>query len=226
MPDSMDRYWKEKEKNQGGCEGLIYPAHTMYTSMDYSVILYEGFETIDAFGPVEVMGKLEKLYGIEYYSEKGGIVKSGQNTGIETLPIREINGGGIILIPGGFGARREIENTGFINALREISEKAQYVHTVCTGSALLAKTGLLKGRRATTNKMSWDWATSSDKEVRWIRKARWVSDGKYYTSSGVSAGIDMALGFVADKHGKDIAQRIAKGIEYIWNVDPDNDPFS
>ena len=67
---------------------------------------------------------------------------------------------------------------------------------------------------------------SVDMEVYWIKKARWVTDGKYYTSSGVSAGMDMALGFVADQFGLDKAKEIAQRIEYIWNSDWDNDIFA
>lgn len=90
---------------------------------------------------------------------------------------------------------------------------------------MLAKTGLIKGHKATTNKLAFDWVTEQDKEVQWIRKARWVNDGKYYTSSGVSAGIDMTLGFISDVNGIEVAEKIARGIEYIWNKDKENDPF-
>jgi transcriptional regulator GlxA family with amidase domain len=58
-----------------------------------------------------------------------------------------------------------------------------------------------------------------------MKKARWTVDQKYYTSSGVSAGIDMTLGFVADTVSLKAAQTVANGIEYIWNQDKDNDPF-
>jgi transcriptional regulator GlxA family with amidase domain len=99
------------------------------------------------------------------------------------------------------------------------------VLTVCTGSALLARTGLLSGRRATSNKRAFDWVVEQDRGVLWKRKARWIRDDKYYTSSGVSAGIDMTLGFVGDRHGTETAERISKGIEYLWNRDSGYDPF-
>jgi transcriptional regulator GlxA family with amidase domain len=193
--------------------------------MNLNVILFEGFETIDVFGPVEVLGSVGKLYDIEFYSERGGIVRSSQNVRVESIPMGGMGPGGIVLIPGGFGTRAEVENESFLQAIRHASEAAEFVLTVCTGSALLARTGLLKNHRATTNKMAFDWAAGQDKDVRWVRKARWVNDGKYYTSSGVSAGIDMALGFVRDRHGAEIADRVAGGLEYVWNKDADNDPF-
>ncbi|HYH04252.1 MAG TPA: DJ-1/PfpI family protein [Bacillota bacterium] len=193
--------------------------------MNFNVILFNDFESLDVFGPIEVIGKLEKFYQIEYYSQKGGIVRSSQNVRMETLPISDITEAGIILIPGGFGTRNEINNQEFIRNLTELSLNAKFVLTVCTGSALLAKTGLLRNLKATTNKMAFEWVSEQNKEVQWVRKARWVKDGKYYTSSGVSAGIDMVLGFVKDTFGMEVAEKIAKGIEYNWIKDNHNDPF-
>ena len=195
---------------------------------NFSVILFHDFETLDVFGPVEVMGKLNQNYRIEFYSEHGGLVKSSQNVKVQTLPITELSGLNeldALLIPGGLGTRSEVNNQEFIQVLKQLSIRAQFVLTVCTGAALLAKTGLLKNRKATTNKMAFDWVANLDQEVQWIRKARWVTDGKYYTSSGVSAGIDMTLGFIGDIIGMEVAGRISTGIEYIWNKDRNDDPF-
>ncbi len=155
----------------------------------------------------------------------GGIVKSTQGVRVDTLPMAEVNDPGVLFIPGGLGIRSAVFDGELIAAISELAKQAPFVLTVCTGSALLAKTGLLKGLRATSNKLSFDWVTGQANEVRWVRMARWVVDGKYYSSSGVSAGIDMTLGWVADTIGKEMAQNIAKSIEYIWNEDPDNDPF-
>lgn len=196
--------------------------------MNCSVILFDGFETLDAFGPVEVFGTLAKAlegYTVEHYSENGGMVVSAQNVRVETLPMAGIGGSGVLLIPGGTGTRREVDNERFMRLLRDLCERTQYVLTVCTGSGLLAKTGLLDGVRATSNKMAFDWAMEQGPQAQWVRRARWVHDGKYYTSSGVSAGIDMALGFVSDSMGEPVARKIAQSIEYLWNSDADNDPF-
>jgi len=193
--------------------------------MRFNVILFENFETLDVFGPVEVIGKLDQYYEIEFYSEDGGTVRSSQNAKVQSVPLTKIEEKGIVLIPGGFGTRKEVDNGPFIEALRSIANGAQFVLTVCTGSALLAKTGLLSGRRATSNKMAFDWVVEQDISVLWKRKARWIRDYKYYTSSGVSAGIDMTLGFVGDCHGIETAERISRGIEYLWNRDSGYDPF-
>ena len=197
------------------------------TSMtNFNIILFNDFETLDAFGPVEVIGKLPDIYCLKYYSLTGGIIKSSQQVSIDTLPFAEIDSSGILLIPGGMGTRTLVNDRNFIEQLKILSEKALYVLTVCTGSALLAKTNLLNGMKATSNKMAFEWACSNGTEVNWVKKARWVKDGKFYTSSGVSAGIDMILGFVGDIHGMEYAQGIANGIEYIRNPDKDNDPFA
>lgn len=198
--------------------------------MKFNVVLFDNFETMDVFGPVEVIGMsnffLKNQFEIGYYSENGGIVTNSHNVRIETLPLKDIKEADIILIPGGYGTRSQVNNQKFIEDIKELAIKAKYVLTVCTGSALLARTGLLKNLKATSNKISFSWVTEQDKDVLWIRYARWVNDGKYYTSSGVSAGIDMTLGFIGDVWGLDVANKVAKGMEYIWNNDKDNDPFA
>jgi transcriptional regulator GlxA family with amidase domain len=98
--------------------------------------------------------------------------------------------------------------------------------SVCSGSALLAKAGLLDGRRATSNKQYFQIAQSAGPKVEWIRKARWVDDGNRVTSSGVSAGIDMALHVIERLYGTKTAENMAKLTEYQWHRDADNDPFA
>ena len=74
--------------------------------------------------------------------------------------------------------------------------------SVCSGSAILAKAGLLDGRRATSNKQFFDLARMQSAKVDWVTEARWVEDGPFATSSGVSAGTDMALAVIARLYGK------------------------
>lgn len=114
----------------------------------------------------------------------------------------------------------------FIADLKKVAEESKFCLTVCTGAALLAKTGLLDGRKATSNKFAFQWVESVNPAVEWQSHARWVVDGKYYSSSGVSAGIDMALGFVRDQYGEEKAKIIAERMEYIWNSDSSLDPFA
>ena len=192
----------------------------------FAVILFEKFETLDVFGPVEILGMLPEKYDIEFYSAKGGLVRSTQNVRVETLPASAIKDDYLLFVPGGMGTRTLVDDRAFIDTLAALAQGAKLVLTVCTGSALIAKTGILKGLKATTNKRAFAWASSNDRDVQWQKKARWVRDGKFYTSSGVSAGMDMALGFIAETEGRPVAEEIARGIEYVWNDDRDNDPFA
>ena len=93
-------------------------------------------------------------------------------------------------------------------------------------SALLAKAGLLDGLQATTNKAAFDWVAGQGPNVKWVKKARWVRDGAYFTSSGVSAGMDMSLAAIAHLLGKETAEQVAIWAEYDWHQDPDWDPFA
>ena len=110
--------------------------------------------------------------------------------------------------------------------LQNQSVGAEYVTAVCTGGALLARTDILDGRKATTNKRAYNWATSQTDKVHWIKQARWVEDGKFFTSSGVSAGLDMSLGLIARLSGEDVAEQVATWTEYEWHRDPEWDPFA
>ena len=166
---------------------------------------------------------------ISYYSEFGGTVRNTDGIGIETLPIDEFTGNDphdILLIPGGRGTRTEVNNFGFTDKIKYAADKCTYVLTVCTGSALLSRTGLLNGLEATSNKRAFDWVVSCNDKVRWVKKARWVVADKYYTSSGISAGIDMSLGFVSDIYGEDTADQIARIMEYIRNKNCEDDEFA
>ena len=106
-----------------------------------------------------------------------------------------------------------------------IRDSADWVLSVCTGSALLAKAGILDHKRATSNKRAWQWVTEQSDQVDWIKQARWIVDGKFYTSSGVTAGMDMALGFIADRQGRDSAKEVANYTEYRWQQDSRLDDF-
>ena len=194
-----------------------------------NVLLYEGFTTMDALGPAEALSRAlddgRKCYEIEYFSVAGGLVGGSTNAKIWTRKLNEIAKFDVLLVPGGFAARELAHDSEFIAVLGELARRHEYVIAVCTGSVLLAKIGLLDGMEATSNKLSWQWAILEAPGVRWIRGARWCVSGKFYTGSGVSAGIDAALGFIADMHRLDEAQRIARAMEYVWNSDKNAELF-
>lgn len=194
-----------------------------------NVLLFDGFTTMDALGPAEALSRAlegeRKCYEIEYFSVAGGLVGSSTSAKIWTRKLSEIAKFDVLLVPGGFAVRKFAYEGEFIAILGELARRHDHVIAVCTGSVLLAKTGLLDGMEATSNKLSWQWATSEAPGVRWIHAARWCVSGKFYTSSGVSAGIDAALGFIADMHGSAEAQRIAWAMEYVWGSDKNAELF-
>ena len=193
--------------------------------LDINFLLFDDFETLDVFGSVEIFGRLND-YELHFVSIDGGVVKSRQGTEIVTQSVSEMNSKGILVIPGGQGTRVLVNDISYVEELHKMVVCAKYCLAICTGSALLAKTGLLDGRKATSNKRAFDWVRSVNTNVDWVQKARWVVDGKFYTSSGVSAGMDMSLGFVADIVDKKTADEIAYAIEYVWNSDKSNDSFA
>ncbi|GHT75324.1 dimethyladenosine transferase [Bacteroidia bacterium] len=184
------------------------------TLMNINCILFDDFETLDLFGPVEVFGNIDE-YEIKYYSMNGGIITSSQNVKILTENIMENEIEGILVIPGGKGTRTLVNDNHFIKSLKDIIEKSIWCLTICTGSALLAKTELINNHKATSNKNAFEWVKSINEKVNWIYDARWIVDGKYYTSAGISAGIDMALGFISDRFNDNRANDVAKNMEYV-----------
>lgn len=193
--------------------------------MDVNLFLFDGFETLDAFGPVEVLGRVEK-YSIKYFSLTGGMVRSAQGAGVMTQPLHGALPGAIFVIPGGRGTRSLVQDGEGLAQVYRQAEASRWCLCVCTGSAVLAKSGALNGKRATSNKKAMAWVKTTAAKVLWAERARWCVDGKFYTASGVSAGMDMALGFVADRFGAETAQAIAQDMEYIWNANADEDPFA
>jgi transcriptional regulator GlxA family with amidase domain len=160
-------------------------------------------------------------------AEKKGAVAS--TPGVETVAhhdFRDCPRLDLLLLPGGFGTVAQLGNAALLDFLRKRAGEAEVTMSVCSGSALLAKAGLLDGRRATSNKMFFQLARSQGERVNWVTAARWVEDGPFATSSGVSAGTDMALAVIARLYGAERADQIAIQTEYTWHRDADRDPFA
>ena len=191
------------------------------------VVLFEGFELLDVFGPLEMFGLAADHFEIRLISETGGVVASRQgpksvcDVSFQSAPAIDV-----LLVPGGIGTRHEVNNPVLLEWLNERSKQAELVASVCTGSALLAKAGVLDGLRATSNKLAFAWAASQSEKVQWQQQARWVEDGKVFSSSGVSAGIDMALAVIAKLVSEQAAEDAANFAEYSWQRDADCDPFA
>lgn len=191
-----------------------------------TALLFDDFETLDLFGPIEMFGCLPEHYRLQFASIDGGVIHSKHGVAIQTVAVTELDyQTDIVLIVGGMGTRQQVKHRPFLQTLTTLVDHADWVLSVCTGSALLAKTGVLDGKRATSNKLSWQWVISQSEKVHWVEQARWVIDDKFYTSSGVSAGMDMALGFIADRHNADTARQIARYTEYRWQENSEIDDF-
>lgn len=193
--------------------------------MRIHVLIFEGFEALDVVGPLTFLASLPEAV-VTYYSYQGGLVSNRKGLSIMTEMLREAPACDLLLVPGGRGVRSLVTDDDFLTALKHVASQSTYLLSVCTGSALLACAGLLDGKSATTNKKAYDWVTSFSKAVDWQPSARWVVDGHIYTSSGVSAGMDMALGFIADQYGQTYADECAQRAEYHWNPNSDQDAFA
>jgi putative intracellular protease/amidase len=189
-------------------------------------ILYEDFELLDLYGPLEMFGCLGDDVRIVTVAENVGPVRS--TPGPETVAAFSFDDApklDLLLLPGGIGTLAQLGDEALHEFLRARSRTAEYTMSVCSGSAILAKAGLLDGRRATSNKIYFKLAESQSDKVEWMPQARWVEDGTFVTSSGVSAGTDMALGVIARLFGRERAEAVATLTEYQWHSDADSDPF-
>jgi transcriptional regulator GlxA family with amidase domain len=199
----------------------------MATTKNLGVLLFPGFELLDVCGPLQMFGNLPDEFEIVTISQAGGSVTSRQTAALDVdVTLEHARAIDILLVPGGLGTRKEVDNATLIGWLARRALVAQTVATVCTGAALLARTGLLDGRRATTNKRAFAWVAEQGPGVEWVKQARWVEDGNFWTSSGVSAGIDMALAMIAKLVSADAAEALALAAEYEWQRDPGHDPFA
>ncbi|KAK8014330.1 class I glutamine amidotransferase-like protein [Apiospora arundinis] len=202
----------------------------------FGVVLFPGFQSLDVFGPCDLLAT---------HSRFNTLSIAMLSSTLEPVPSNLLPTGGcgqlvvpthtfdnapedieVLLVPGGPGTRDDDIIAPAMAYVKKVYPKLRYLLTVCTGSALVAKTGLLDGKRATTNKKSFKWATCQGLEVNWVLEARWVTDGNIWTSSGISAGIDMMLAFMAAVYGEDAAQSVADHSEYRRHTDANDDPFA
>ncbi|GAC1589057.1 MAG: DJ-1/PfpI family protein [Acidimicrobiales bacterium] len=192
-----------------------------------ATVLFDQFELLDVFGPLELFGVLRDDFELVMLGPTAAPVASAQ--GPRVVPDHaygDAPAADIVLVPGGVGTRSLAGDSDFLSWLTRYADAAAYVTSVCTGSALLAAAGLLDGRRATSNKRSFAWVTQQGPQVDWVPQARWVVDGNRWTSSGVAAGMDMAIAIIAEVSGEETATRVADGVEYEPHRDPSWDPFA
>jgi putative intracellular protease/amidase len=192
-----------------------------------AAFVFPGFQTLDFFGPMEMLG--DPTYQIEIVTVAESDAPVPSRHGQRILPNATIAARtdyDLLMIPGGDAALELSENTAVLEWIKQVAQSAECVMAVCTGTIVLGMTGLLDGRRATTNKLDFTSTVHLAPHVDWVKEARWVEDGKFFTSSGVSAGMDMALAALSRLYGEEKADETAVGCEYIRHKDSSVDPFA
>lgn len=204
------------------------------------VLLFPGFEMLDAYGPMEMWGSLKhaptRFWGEEsdrvdirlvtVAAQKGAVAS---NQGPKTLAeynYADAPALDYLLVPGGIGVIPLLQDKATLSWVRAQAKNTKLVMSVCNGASLLAAAGLLDGRLATTNKMAFKASIAPGPKVRWVAKARWVDGGSVVTSSGVSAGMDMTIAVIARLFGQPLSDWVALVTEYEPHRDPSWDPFA
>lgn len=187
------------------------------------VLVFDGVEVLDFAGPFEVFAVTGLRTGpAPFQVETVGLSKSPVRArgGLEVRPSTSIDDAtrcDVLILPGGFGTRREMYNTSLLEWIRRQVESADAVLSVCTGALLLARAGLLDGLDATTHHVAFDELSQASPSTRVLRGARFVDNGHIVTSAGISAGIDASLHVVAKLLGHAVAAETAEYMEYDWN---------
>jgi transcriptional regulator GlxA family with amidase domain len=188
--------------------------------MRIDIILFDGFDELDAIGPFEVLRNAEGLGG-DLHAELVGAHGAGTVTAshgtrvvVDRGPSEDAD---LLLVPGGgwfvgAGARTEIERGDLPALLARARERGAAVGSVCTGAMILAAAGLVQGRPATTHHAAIEDLRGAGATI--VDGARVVDDGDLITAGGVTSGLDMALWLVEREAGAEIAARVAADIEH------------
>lgn len=189
--------------------------------MEVNVILFDDFDSLDAFGPVDVFGRASGKFHINYLSVGGNIVNSMQGVKVWTEPLEVSKIQGIVVIPGGNGARRLLfQDAEAAAEIKKAVMKSEICMMVGNGAAVIAQSGLLYRRKIADCKVDQNWRRLFMGGVSIVENASWVADGKFYSSASSMTGIDMALGVVADMEDVDLAYYIASQIGHTqWDAD-------
>jgi transcriptional regulator GlxA family with amidase domain len=179
------------------------------------IVLFPEVEDLDFAGPLEVLGNMalmDRDWQVVTIAETTNVktaygLKISVDYGFEDAPPLDV-----LLVPGGLGTRREVDNPKMIQFVRGAGSRASFVTSVCTGAFILHRAGFLSGKRATTH---WG-ATAQLRELGDVEviEERFVQAGNVITSAGVSAGIDMALHLVSLLRDATTAQNVQKMMEY------------
>jgi transcriptional regulator GlxA family with amidase domain len=179
------------------------------------IVAFPGVQTLDVTGPAEVLRAATKLrppgYEVTVAAPEAGPLRTSTVTIVPDRPLGACTDQiDTLIVAGGTGARRAEDDEALIEWIREAAARSRRVASVCTGAFLLAKAGLLDGRRATTH-----WASCADLAERYPAVTVepdpiFVRDGNVTSSAGVTAGMDLALALVEEDLGRDVALAAAR----------------
>lgn len=197
----------------------------MKNPRNVGVLIFEDMETIDMAGPLAVFsiaGRADNLSHFTVYSVAQSRTPVQARSNLTFLPrysMRDCPPPDILVVPGGLGTRREATNPTLLNWIRRTAEKAMYVLSVCTGSLLLARTGLLDGLTVTTHHKAADLVRQAAPRAEVVVGPRWVDNGHIITSGGLTSGIDAAFYLLSKALGPEEAVKTADYMEYDWRPD-------
>ncbi|WP_394186777.1 DJ-1/PfpI family protein [Metabacillus halosaccharovorans] len=186
------------------------------------ILLFNEVEVLDFAGPFEVFSittlleSNEKPFIVKTISENGELVTA--RNGLKVKPDYSFANHpsfDIVIIPGGFGAEQiEINNSSVIEWIKNQQSRVEFMTSICTGALLLAKAGILDGKKATTHWMDIDRLEQEFPNISVQRGVKFVDEDSIITSGGISAGINMSFHLISRLHGKDVAIKTAKRMEY------------
>jgi transcriptional regulator GlxA family with amidase domain len=195
--------------------------------LNTGILIFNDVEVLDFAGPFEVFSRTRLVGGIESRRSNESapfnvftvartlepITATGDLRVLPRFDFATAPAIDVLVIPGGFGTRPLLEDVAVREWIQATAKRARRTTSVCTGALLLARAGLLSGRRATTHWGALDTLAGLDPTVTVERNLRVVEDG-IVTSAGVAAGIDMALAVVEGLYGKAVADETARYIEF------------
>lgn len=177
------------------------------------ILVYDGYNTLDAVGPYQT---LSQIMGVKVFfiAKQKGLVRNqtGLKVQVDTS-ITDVKKLDILVIPGGAAATFNMtKDTAVLSWIKQIDKTTTYTTSVCTGAWILGATGLLQGKNATTN-----WYRAEEMLNSYgakFKQERWVQDGKYWTSAGVTAGLDMSLAIINNLMGEKYTKGVMLDLEY------------
>ena len=193
--------------------------------LNTAIFIFDDVEVLDFTGPFEVFAVTDELAGHTLFNtytvaELSGVVRA--RNGLRVVPNHTFESApppDIIVIPGGSGTRPLLNRPLVIEWVRRQARAAKHTVSVCTGSLVLAKAGLLDGLNATTHGLQLALLRALAPAATVHDDRRFLDNGPILTSAGIAAGIDVALHLVARLHGQDTAGKTAAYMEYHWRND-------